>query len=1044
MGDAAELAKTIGEMVQRIRYRAIGRATILCVLWFSCASVRALDLGISLPQFHHTAWTLKDGGPGQVQAIAQTRDGYLWLGTPNGLFRFDGVRFESFDALGDQRLAHRDVFSLAAEASGGLWVGFTNGGAAFVKDGRVRNYGESDGLSTRFTAYRFTTDADGNTWVLTGSGPLKFNGSRWDAIEKEAGYPAGIKALDMVFDLDGTMWLSTQDDEQGIFYRKRGTIALQSVPLEHLHWAQLAVAPDGRVWVSDPIKERGTRPLPPGGVSSTWQDRWWKADHRMLAPAWDHDGALWFGAGEGLQRWIPPAPPAAGSPVAEPRVETFTSEQGLSGDFVRAVMEDRERNIWVGTSGGLDRFRSSKLTPVLLPKRPMRVLLAPGSDGGMWISSWYEGLMHASGSVDLLLQLKGVDHITAMHAARDGSLYLAHYDGVDRLDGKKTTTRLPLPAGVAHLGVANALLTDDTGSLWVSGALPGGPLLRFDGKRWIPYGPGNGFPEHPAVTLHQGVDGRLWLGSYDVIARWQGADVKIFTAANGVRLGRIDVFSDRHGVLWAAGEHGLQWFDGARFHSVHTVEDGALDGTSGMVETAGGDLWLNASRGITHLSAGEIKKAVADADYRMRFERFDRLDGIPGTPEQLRPIPTAAESTDGRLWFALTNGVVTVDPKHIRRNAVVPTVLIQSVQAGKQHYEPAGELSLPVGLNDLQVDYTATSLAIPERVLFRYKLEGFDKDWHNAGSRRQAFYTNLRPGTYRFRVRACNDDGLWNETGATLAFTIPPAFYQTRWFYALCALATIAVLALLYRFRVRQVTAAVRARLEERIVERERIARELHDTLLQGLQGLILRFHAVSARIPSREPEHDMMEHALKCADEVLIESRDRVKDLRASPDLQVDLPTALSTLGQELTQEQPVEFSVAVEGTIRALHPILREEAFMIGREALLNAFRHARAHRIEVEVAFSPKMLSLRVRDDGCGLEPAVLKSGRTGHWGLIGMRERAKKVRSHLEIWSRRGVGTEVELRVPASVAYRGGATAERWGWFRRALGLGDITL
>jgi ligand-binding sensor domain-containing protein len=256
---------------------------LLSALWLPFVCAHALELGLELHQFHHTAWTLKDGGPGQVQAIAQTRDGYLWLGTPYGLFRFDGVRFESLNSISHEPLASNDIFSVAAEASGGLWVGFTSGGAALVKDGHVRNYGESDGLATRDTAYRFTMDAEGITWVLTGTGPFKFNGKRWDAIEKKTGYPEGGLALDMVFDADGTMWVSTRD--RGIFYRARSTLSLKPVPLPNLNWAQLALAPDGRVWVSDPIKERGTRPLPRPGISSTWQDKWWKADAHSEHPA---------------------------------------------------------------------------------------------------------------------------------------------------------------------------------------------------------------------------------------------------------------------------------------------------------------------------------------------------------------------------------------------------------------------------------------------------------------------------------------------------------------------------------------------------------------------------------------------------------------------------------------------------------------------------------------------------------------------------------------------------------------------------------------
>jgi signal transduction histidine kinase len=393
------------------------------------------------------------------------------------------------------------------------------------------------------------------------------------------------------------------------------------------------------------------------------------------------------------------------------------------------------------------------------------------------------------------------------------------------------------------------------------------------------------------------------------------------------------------------------------------------------------------------------------------------------------------------MWFAFSGGLGYIDPARIVHNSVPPPVTIMAINASGREYSPySNELRLPVGTTQLRIGYTANSLSVPQRVRFRYRLEGLDRGWQDVGDRREAIYTNVAPGTYRFRVIAANNDGVWNNTGATRTFTILPAFYQTGWFYALCLLAGAALLFLLFWLRVRQVTAAVRARLEQRIVERERIARDLHDTLLQGLQGLILRFQAVGARIPSHERAREMMEHALTRADEVLIESRDRVKDLRSSSQMQSDLSSLLSAAGQQLAQEHPAAFSVAVEGDARSLHPILKEEALMIGREALSNAFRHAAARRVELEIAFGSIELRLRVRDDGRGLDSEVLESGgRPGHWGLRGMHERAKEIRAQLDVWSRPGLGTEVQLRIPASIAYRPRRQPRRLSWLsRRASG------
>ena len=306
---------------------------------------------------------------------------------------------------------------------------------------------------------------------------------------------------------------------------------------------------------------------------------------------------------------------------------------------------------------------------------------------------------------------------------------------------------------------------------------------------------------------------------------------------------------------------------------------------------------------------------------------------------------------------------------------------------------------------------------------FRYKLEGSDRDWQNVGTHREARYTNLGPGQYTFRVTASNNDGVWNTTGASLQFSISPAFYQTKWFYALCVLAAVLVLAALYRVRMRQVAAQVRGRLEARLAERERIARDLHDTLLQSIQGLIWRFQAATDRLPAGEPARQLLEQSLDRADEVLAESRDKVKDLRPAGHDALDLAQALAVEVERLAQMHPAQCQVNVHGNRRNLHPMVREEGFLIAREALSNAFSHANAATIEAEIAYGERALQVRIRDDGQGIVAAVLDAGgKAGHFGLIGMRERAMKLGAHLEVWSKPGAGTEIELRVPAGMAYR----------------------
>jgi len=422
-------------------------------------------------------------------------------------------------------------------------------------------------------------------------------------------------------------------------------------------------------------------------------------------------------------------------------------------------------------------------------------------------------------------------------------------------------------------------------------------------------------------------------------------------------------------------------------------------------------------------------------DLVVNVKTLDALDGVrPGRA----PFQIAARSTDGRLWFANDLVLQMVDPGRQVINSVPPPVHIEAVKADRRAYSALQDLHLPALTRDLEFDYTALSLVLPQRVRFRYRLEGYDTDWKDAGTRRSAFYTNLSPDKYTFRVIACNNDGVWNEKGAALTFTLQPAFFQTTWFNALCAVVLILFIWVLYRLRVQIATERVRVRLSVQLAERERIARELHDTLLQGFQGLALRFQGVVKQIPRQEPIRQQMEEALDRADEALLEGRNRVRDLRSESANDDELPESLASWAEALEHDSKIEARVSVVGTRQLLHPIVYDEAGQIGREALTNAFRHSRASKIEVEIIYYPESLRLRIRDDGDGIDQALLGEGRSGHWGLSGMRERAQKIGAQINIWSSPEAGTEIDLTIPATAAYQRDLKTSHLTWLKRFVG------
>src|SRR3984957_6260188 len=384
-----------------------------------------------------------------------------------------------------------------------------------------------------------------------------------------------------------------------------------------------------------------------------------------------------------------------------------------------------------------------------------------------------------------------------------------------------------------------------------------------------------------------------------------------------------------------------------------------------------------------------------------------------------------------------------IEPDHLSRNELPPPVHVEGLVADRKNYPLGKDLRLPPLTRDLEIDYTALSFVVPQKVHFQYQLDGWDRDWQDAGPRRQAFYNNLRPGKYRFRVIACNNDGVWNEAGASLELSVLPAFYQTNWFRSMCAVGFLASLWGIYQLRVRQLQRQFNIGLEARVNERTRIARDLHDTLLQSFHGLMFRFQAARNMLPGR-PEQAMqaLDGAIARTEQAITESRGAIGDLRSEPVAQGDLAEFLTAMGQELTAFEEANgnvpvFRVIVEGERRRLSPILQEEVCWIARELLRNAFQHAHAHQIEAEIRYEDHLFRLRVRDDGKGMDPKVLEfGGRAGHWGLPGVRERAQKLGVRLDFWSEAGAGTEVQLTIPAAVAYEKSRYGAGFRLFRKA--------
>jgi signal transduction histidine kinase/ligand-binding sensor domain-containing protein len=1011
----------------------------------------ALDPTLDVSQYAHTSWKIRDGFfKGRITAIAQTPDGYLWVGTEFGLLRFDGVRAVPWQTQAGEHLPGGRIRSLLAASDGSLWVG-TDQGLASWKDGKLTQYPQ---FAAKIVLTLFE-DHEGTVWA--GTGASTFNAGRLCAMNSGHAQCYGEDGIfgravyNLYDDSKGNLWVGGQS---GLWHWKPGPPKLYSIPDSERGIFGLMEDDKGALLI---FKSEGVRQLVNGKVEEyplPGIGRGIKLG-RVLR---DRNGGLWIATFDhGLFH------------VHQGRTDVFSEADGLSGSFVEALFEDREGSIWVGNMNGLDRFRDLAAhtigTKQGLSNVSVQSVLA-ARDGSVWMFT-LDGLNRwKDGQVTIYRKRRGqspASELGAREAVREiidrglpdtgASLYeddrgrvWVFGNGVARFENGRF-----IPVSGVPNGAASSTAGDSRGELWI--AQLGGllHLIRGSVVEQIPWSK-LGHKEFGSALAADPSHGGVWVGFLDGgLAYLKDGQVRAsYGVGDGLGGGYVSLLQlGSDGVLWAETEGGLSHLKNGRISTLSSRNGLPCDAVHWMMEDDAHSVWLYMSCGLVRIARNELDAWAADPGRRVQASVFDSTDGVRSRARPTGVRPHVAKTPDGKLWFLPTDGVSVIDPQHLPVNKLPPPVHIEQITAdGKSYWQnwsgdaASAKSKLPALVRDLTIDYTALSLVAPEKVQFRYKLEGWDRDWQDVGTRRQAFYTNLGPRNYRFRVMACNNSGVWNEAGDTLDFSIAPAYYQTIWFRSLWVAAFLAALWGLYQLRLRQVAREFNAGLEARVNERTRIARELHDTMLQSFQGLLLRFQATAYMLPGRPEEaRKSLEGAIDQAAAAITEGRDAVQGLRSSTKVTNDLASAITTLGTELaageSNPSAAEFHVEVEGTPRDLHPILRDEVYRIAGEALRNAFKHAQAKRIEVEIRYDERQLRLRVRDDGKGIDAQHLnEGGRAGHYGLPGMRERAKLMGGKLAVWSELDSGTEVELKIPASRAYEIPPARRRW-WLAEKL-------
>jgi signal transduction histidine kinase/ligand-binding sensor domain-containing protein len=993
--------------------------------------VAAQTSDLKLKAFHHTAWT-SDNGLGAVFDIQQAPNGYLWLTTSRGVFRFDGVHFQSVDEVTRGAAHNDDIFSVFLAASGDVWLSTRNTGLLLWKDLRLTTF-KDRGCSPASQMGGVFEDHDGSLWIQGSAGLFHLRRSMCEQIGKQQGYPGGFPASILV-DHEGTVWVQASGallflpHGQSKFQRTRYT-ADPTPGVTFMH-----EGPDGSIWLSD---KSGLRRLTKNDGAPSDLPRPGK-NCGDDAPFHDFtfaaDGWLWAVTAKGIKRFD--RADQLQTPLIDEATsgESFTPQQGLSSDAVWKVFIDREGTAWVATNSGLDRLRRTSLSTVALPHSQEHEFgVAAGDQGSVWTGNNTLPLTHVAAD-GITTAFPKIRHILCIRRDHTGTIWAATGEGDIHLWRSSATGFVPLHVPDEKVDSVVSLAVDRNNDPWIS--IPGNGTYQLIHDKWINQNDILGKKPRTLGAMTDDDAGNVWFGFSNKLVQWDGSSYQKFSFPDGSLNVSVSTMAVRGDHVWLAGRGGVDLFTHGHFYLMRWKDSELPGRVSGIVETVTGGLWINGFSGLTHVSADELKRWLHDPLSVVSAEHLDALDGLPGLSGERLPEPSVVESPEGRLWFATTKGIAWLDPATLEkaRNRISPPVMIESVISNGKTYAGSHDLTLPAHTQNLEIDYTALSLAIPERVHFRYKLEGIDNQWQEAGTRRQAFYNSLPPGHYRFRVIASNNDGLWNESGANLGVALTPAFYQTSWFKALLGFIAVSLLWWLVRLRIGSVTRQLQERLAERLAERERIARELHDTVLQSLFGLMLRFQSAADRLPTDDPARKALDDALNQSEEIMREGRERVRNLRASHTEITSLADALEGFGHQLRAIHSAEFKLSVEGQPRPLDALIQDEIVLIGREALTNAFTHSYAQTIVVNVSYNSDNLHLRIYDNGRGIENEVLKAGyRSDHWGLAGMRERSSKIHSDLHIGRGNGGGTQIDLRVPAIIVYR--TDSREHSWFRK---------